>query len=157
MRTWADFEADFRKQLSFCLSRLIELNNQADTVRTRYGPTPFLSALVGGCIEGRRDVTAGGARHNYVTVEGIALATAADSLVAVKHLVFDEKRVGMADLIAAIEGNFEGEEFLRQTLVNKAPKYGDDHPEADHMARDLTHWWAEACSRQRRPLKTRKS
>ena len=143
MSEWAAFEAAFRKQLSFCLRRLATLNNQADTVRALYEPTPYLSTLVGGCIEQRKDITAGGARYNFVTVEAAALATATDSLLAVKHLVFDEGRVTMADLAAAIEKNFEGEEFLRQTLLNKAPKYGNDDPEADRMARDLTHWWAE--------------
>ncbi|NIA13940.1 MAG: hypothetical protein GWP08_07655 [Nitrospiraceae bacterium] len=143
MERWVDFEAAFRKQLSFCLRRLVELNNQADTVRAVYEPTPYLSALVGGCIENRRDITAGGARFNFITVEGVALATAADSLLAVRHLVFSEKRVSMAGLRSALEKNFEGEELLRQTLLNKAPKYGNDDETADAMARDITRWWSE--------------
>lgn len=143
MRTWEDFEAAFRAQLSWCLRRLVECNNQADTVRALYEPTPYLSALVGGCIEKRRDITQGGARHNYITVEGVAMATAADSLCAVKRLVFEEKRIAMDALLRAIEKNFEGEEFLRQMLLNKAPKFGNDDPEADRMAHDLTRWWAE--------------
>lgn len=124
----------------------MELNNQADTIRALYEPTPYLSALVGGCVEKRRDITQGGARHNYITVEGVAMATAADALCAVKHLVFDEKRIAMDALLRAIEKNFAGEEFLRQTLLNKAPKFGNDHPEADQMARNLTQWWAEECA-----------
>jgi len=146
MATWDAFEAAFRKQLSFCLQHLIELNNQADTLRALYEPTPYLSSLVGGCIEKGVDVTAGGARHNFLTVEGIALATAADSLTAVKRLVFDAQRVAMPDLVAAIERNFEGDEFLRQTLLNKAPKYGNDDPDADRTAREVTAWWAEEAS-----------
>ena len=152
MAGWDEFEAAFRKQLSFCLQRLIDLNNQADALRALYEPTPYLSSLVGGCIENGVDVTAGGARYNFLTVEGVALATAADSLTAVKHLVFDAKRVAMGDLIAAIESNFEGDEFLRQTLINKAPKYGNDDAEADAMARRVTAWWAEEAAACEAPL-----
>lgn len=143
MTDFKAFEAAFREQLSFCLGYLVALNNEADSVRALYGPTPYLSALVGGCIDSGIDVTAGGARYNFITVEGVALATAADSLMAVKRLVFEEKRIAMDALVKAIENNFEGEEPLRQTLLNKAPKFGDDNPDGDGMARDLTRWWAE--------------
>jgi len=152
MTRWDQFESAFREQLSFCLRRLIELNNQADAIRALYEPTPYLSALVGGCIENRKDITAGGARYNFISVEGVALGTATDSLLAVKHLVFAEKRVPMNALVRAIERNFEDEELLRQTLLNKAPKYGNDDPEADAMARNVTHWWAEEAARHQTPL-----
>ena len=152
MTHWSELEAAFRTQLSFCLRHLIELNNEADTIRALFEPTPYLSCLVGGCIEKGVDVTAGGARYNFITVEGVALATAADSLTAVKHLVFETKRVEMTQLLRALERNFEGEEFLRQTLLNKAPKYGNDDAEADRMARDLTHWWAEEAATMQTPL-----
>lgn len=152
MKAWSEFETAFREQLSFCLRTLVSLNNDADTLRARYAPTPYLSSLVGGCIEKRTDVTAGGARHNYITVEGVAMATTADSLLAVKHLVFEQRRVTLEQLTAAIEKNFEGEEFLRQLLLNKPPKYGNDDPEADGMARELTRWWAEEASTLTTPL-----
>jgi len=152
MRDWPEFEAAFRAQLSFCLRHLVDSNNQADSVRALYEPTPYLSTLVGGCIEQRKDITQGGARYNFITVEGVALATAADSLSAIKHLVFGEKRITMDALLRAIEKNYEGEEFLRQLLLNKAPKYGNDQPEGDHMARDITHWWAEEAATLKTPL-----
>jgi formate C-acetyltransferase len=156
MTGWPDFEAAFRAQLSFCLQYLIALNNQADTVRATFEPTPYLSTLVGGCIEKGLDITCGGARHNYITVEGISLATAADSLSAVKRLVFEERRVAMKDLLRALAENFDGHEFLRQMLLNKAPKYGNDEPEADHMARDVTHWWAEEAAQCQAPATGRR-
>ncbi len=152
MTEWREFETAFRQQLSFCLRRLIDLNNEADTIRAMFQPTPYLSSIVGGCIEKGVDVTMGGARHNFITVEGVAMATAADSLTAVKHLVFEKKRVTMLELIAAIRKNFEGAEYLRQVLINKAPKYGNDEPGADNMARDVTRWWAEEASSRVTPL-----
>lgn len=152
MRNWAEFEGAFRAQLAFCLRRLVALNNEADTTRALYEPTPYLSALVGGCIEKRKDITAGGARFNYITVEGIALATAADALSAVRALVFEQGCVEMGALLRAIETNFERDEFLRQMLITKAPKYGNDDPDADAMARNVTQWWAEDAITLRTPL-----
>ncbi len=152
MLAWREFEAAFREQLSFSIKRLVSLNNLADSTRALFEPTPYLSTLVGGCVGKALDVTAGGAAYNFITVEGLALATAADSLSAVKHLVFDKGRVKMGDLLRAIEKNFEGEEFLRQTLLNKAPKYGNDDDEGDRMARLLTRWWAEDLGRLMTPL-----
>lgn len=152
MRTWAEFESAFRAQLSACLRLLVRHNNLADTIRAVYEPTPYLSALVGGCIGQRKDVTAGGARFNFITVEGIALGTAADSLLAVKRLVFETGKVQMDTLVRAIEKNFDGEERLRQQLLHTAPKYGNDDPAADQMAHDLTRWWSEEAATLRAPV-----
>jgi len=146
MTTWGQFEEAYKAQLSHCLRHLISLNNEADTIRALFEPTPYLSSIVGGCIEKGMDVTEGGAKYNFITVEGVALATASDSLTAVKHLVFDEKRLTMDALMDALEDNFEGHEFLRQLVLNKAPKYGNDEPEADEMARCVTTWWAQETS-----------
>ena len=60
--------------------------------------------------ESGRDVTQGGAKYNFVTVEGVGFATAADSLSAVKKLLFDDKKVTMAEMLQAISDNFDGHE-----------------------------------------------
>jgi len=139
--TFDQFLAAFKAQLKAILELLIAANNLADSGRAQFEPTPYVSALVDGCLESGVDITAGGARHNFITVEGIALATAADSLAAVKKLVYDERAVTMDELIQALEANFEGYEPLRQTLWNKAPKYGNDDPTADELARQISQFW----------------
>ena len=150
------FLAAFKQQLTALLEQLIDCNNQADALRAGFEPTPYLSVLVDGCAESGRDVTAGGARHNYITVEGIALATAVDSLVAVKHLVYEERRVTMDELLAAIRANFEGHEELRQILTNRAPKFGMDDPEADDLAREVSRFWTEEAFRHVSPATGRR-
>lgn len=145
-RTCATFEqffSVFEAQLAAILDALVACNNLADTGRARFEPTPYLSALVGGCLQSGRDSAAGGARYNYLTVEGVALATAADSLAALKKLVFDDHIVSMDALLQALDANFEGHETLRQTLIQKAPKYGNDDPQADDMARRISRFWTE--------------
>jgi formate C-acetyltransferase len=150
------FLAAFERQLKALLERIIDAGNDADAARAAFEPTPYLSVLVDGCAESGRDVTAGGAQHNYITVEGIALATAVDSLAAVKRLVYDERRLGMDELLAALRANFEGHEELRQTLAHKAPKFGNDDPEVDDLAREVSRFWTEEAFRRRSPATGRR-
>ena len=143
LATFDQFLAAVKAQLRAILQILIDTNDLADTGRARFAPTPYLSGLVGGCLESGRDVTAGGARHNYITVEGVALATVADSLAAVKKLVYDEGAVTMDELLRALDANFEGHEALRQTLLHKAPKFGNDEAYADDLACEISRFWTE--------------
>jgi pyruvate formate-lyase/glycerol dehydratase family glycyl radical enzyme len=142
-RSYAEFEAAFKKQLLKLIDWMVRVNNMADAGRARWEPVPYLSALVGGCLESGKDSNAGGAHFNFLTVEAIALATTADSLAAVKKLVFEENSLSMQDLLSAMQVNYEGYEPLRQILLNKAPKYGNDDPYADQVARELSHFWTE--------------
>jgi trans-4-hydroxy-L-proline dehydratase len=140
-----DFEEFFQAyttQLQALIDRLVESACEADAIRSRFEPTPYLSALVDGCAEQGKDVSAGGPWHNFITVEGVGLATAIDSLAAVKKLVFETKAVSMRELLRAIRANFKGHEALRQKLVNKAPKYGNDDPEADAVAHRLNDFFS---------------
>jgi trans-4-hydroxy-L-proline dehydratase len=141
MRSWEEFRAAFETQMNALLDRMISVSDGADAIRSEYEPTPYLSALVGGCAEKGKDVTQGGPRHNYITVEGVAFATTADSLSAVKKLVYEEGKIDMAELAGAVRNDFEGQEALRQTLVNKAPKYGNDDDYSDEVARYLSQLW----------------
>jgi pyruvate formate-lyase/glycerol dehydratase family glycyl radical enzyme len=140
---FSQFYGAFRTQLRHLLDWIIDVNNQADAIRARFAPTPFLSLLVDGCARNGKDITAGGADYNFITVEGIALATAVDSLLAVRKLVFEDRRVRMADLVKAIQDNFEGHEKLRHVLMQKAPKYGNDDDQADRLAREVSAFWTE--------------
>jgi len=153
-RTFATFDqlfAAFKAQLRAVMELLIAANDVADAGRARFGPTPYVSALVDGCLESGKDVTASGARHNFITVEGVALATAADSLAAVKKLVYDDRSVAMDELVRALDANFEGHEPLRQTLLNKAPKYGNDDAQVDPLARQISQFWTEEAFKHETP------
>ncbi|HEY5527257.1 MAG TPA: pyruvate formate lyase family protein [Candidatus Anoxymicrobiaceae bacterium] len=142
-RSWEEFKTAFETQLKALLQRFIDFYNFSDALRADFEPTPYLSALVGGCAESGRDVTDAGPEYNFVTVEGVAFATAADSLGAIRKLVYEDKTVSMDDLIEAVDKNYEGFEKLRQTLVNKGPKYGNDDDYADGIARYLSKLWTE--------------
>ncbi len=154
--TWDEFKAAFETQMRALMDYMLSISDEADRIRATWEPTPYLSALVGGCAESGRDITQGGARHNYITVEGVAFATAADSLAAVKKLVYEDGKVSMEDLVSAIQDNFEGYEALRQTLLNKAPKYGNDDDYADEVARYLSQLWTVMVSERVSPATGRR-
>ena len=156
LSTWEDFKAAFEAQMKALMDHMLSISDEADRIRSTWEPTPYLSTLVGGCAESGKDITQGGARHNYITVEGVALATAADSLAAVKKLVYEDGRVKMGDLSRAIRENFEGHEALRQTLINKAPKYGNDDDYADEVARYLSRLWTVMVSERVSPATGRR-
>ncbi len=101
-------------------------------------PAPFLSLITDDCIANGRDYNAGGARYNTRYIMPTGPGTLADSLAAMKYHVFDHHDVPMASLLKAVRDDFVGHESLRQLLVNKTPKYGNDDEYADaFVTRDL--------------------
>ncbi|HOX28809.1 MAG TPA: pyruvate formate lyase family protein, partial [bacterium] len=141
--SYDDFKRAFDAQLDAITDAIIEAAELADETRAKFEPTPYLSVLVDGCSANGRDVTEGGAEHNFITVEGIAFATAVDSVAAVKKLVYEERRISPAELIAALRNNYEGHERTRQMLLNRAPKFGTDDDETDAIAKDINQRWTK--------------
>lgn len=140
--SWQAFRAAVETQLTHLTDTIIRLTSEADALRARFEPTPYLSLLVDGCADSGKDVTAGGARHNYITVEGVGFATLVDAVAAVRKLVYEKQLTTMPQLVAALKNNFEGEEKLRQLCLNRAPKYGADDDETDTLARELSQLWS---------------
>jgi len=97
-----------------------------------------------GCLERGRDLSKG-LKYNNFGIHGACAANAADALAAVKQFVFDEKSVRPAELLAALEANFDGHEALRLKLRNKGPKIGGDDERADSMLAALFDALADAC------------
>ncbi len=109
-------------------------------------PDPFLSALTRDCIGRARDVNDGGAL--YGRLHGIAimgLATLADSLSAVRALVFEQRAVELPTLLEALAADFVGHEPLRRQLLERAPKYGNDEPAVDTLAAWVVRMTSDAC------------
>jgi len=111
-------------------------------------PTPFLSLVVDDCIARGLDVTAGGAYYNFTGVQGVQVANVADSLAAIKQAVFDERWITAAELLDALRDNYAGDEVLRQRLLNRAPKYGNDDERVDRFARVWADRYSELVARQ---------
>jgi formate C-acetyltransferase len=118
-------------------------------------PTPFLSALIAGRLELARDVSLGGPpNYHNIVVQGYGLGSVVDSLASLKRLVFEEKKLSGSELADVLASNFSGRrgEEIRQMLLNRAPKYGNDIDEVDTLARQVIDDFAREMA-QYRPLR----
>jgi pyruvate formate-lyase/glycerol dehydratase family glycyl radical enzyme len=130
------FEA-YERQLSHFVDIKIRGNNVVERLYASYIPAPFLSLLIDDCIAKGKDYHDGGARYDTSYIQGVGVGTMTDALAAIKHHVFDEKTTVMAELLVALRENFEGHERMRQMLLNKTPKYGNDDDYADDVMVDV--------------------
>jgi len=105
-----------------------------DRMFAKESPATFLSVVIEDCISKGKDYYNGGPRYNTNYIQCTGLGTVTDSLSVLKKHVFEEKTFGMDTLLNAIEKNFEGEEILRQTIINNTPFYGNDDDYADDIA-----------------------
>lgn len=108
---------------------------------TRY-PVIFASMVTKGCVESGRAVQDGGAKYSTAGLYITGAANLADSIAAIDTCVFKDKDITMDELIAALDKNFEGEERMRQLLLNKAPKFGNDNAYVDGIYREMMQFIA---------------
>ena len=142
--TFEDLFEAYRKQLQHFIDVKIRGNNVIERAYARYMPAPFLSLLTDDCIANAKDYHDGGARYNSNYIQGVGLGTMADALSALKYHVFDEKTVSMDDLMAALKNDFAGQERLRQRLLNRTPRYGNDDDYADALVVDVFEAYVDA-------------
>ena len=150
---YLDFEALFAMVVAY-LTELVDLllgrTAEATQRRGESQPNPFVDALLRDCLARGRDRLLGGCRWQTVIVECFGLVNAADALVATRQLVFEQRRYSLAELVAAAKSDYaETPELL--AAVRAAPKYGNDEPVADAMARRLADAFANAVERHTAP------
>lgn len=114
------------------------VENAIDKASERDVPDVLCSALTDDCIGRGKTIKEGGAVYDFISGLQVGIANMADSLAAIKKLVFDERRITPAELADALESDFAGEkgEQIRQMLVNDAPKYGNDDDSVDQLVVD---------------------
>ena len=137
--TYADLERAYMTQIDFFFDRMIKCCEIVEKLHCDILPSAFLSSVIDDCIEKGIDVTGGGAKYNLSGIQAIQPANIADSLAAIKTLVYDEKRVSPAELLDALRTDYQHSEILRLQMLNKAPKYGNDIEWVD----DIAHQWIQ--------------
>jgi len=136
-RAFASYEElieAYAKQVHFAMTQFNRSVSAIEMGHERLRPIPFLSSITDNSMECGLDLTNGGSKYYFAGIEGIGVADVADSLAAIRKLVFDEKRIAMADLVDALSNDFADNERLRRMLLN-APKYGNDDDDVDEIAR----------------------
>jgi formate C-acetyltransferase len=145
-RSYEELEDAFRRQMDHFIERMIAACDLVDRLHAELLPSPFLSSVIDGCAEKALDVTAGGARYNLSGIQAIQVANVADCLAVAKKCVYEDKSLGAGELLSALRNNFEGAEFLRQRLINKVPKYGNDVEWVDSIAAKWVEYFAHKLS-----------
>jgi pyruvate formate-lyase/glycerol dehydratase family glycyl radical enzyme len=132
--TYEELYEAFVRQLNVIVDTKVRVSNYIDRMFAKYAPAPFLSVVIEDCISKGRDYYDCGPRYNTNYIQCTGLGTTADSLSALKKHVFEEQNFSMERILDAVAGNFDGEEFLRQTIINKTPFFGNDDDYADDIA-----------------------
>jgi formate C-acetyltransferase len=134
--TFDDFMNAYYTQLQYIVDTVADATNLRDDIWADYFHNPLISSTIDGCIENAQDMTAGGAQYKFQAIGAGGLGTIVDSLAAIKKFVYNEKKITMGELIAALQTNFKDNEPLRQILKN-GPKFGNDDDFTDSIAVEL--------------------
>lgn len=92
MKTFEEFYDAYKKQMEYCISLLVNADNAIDVAHAERCPLPFLSCMVDDCMKRGLSVQEGGAVYNFTGPQGFGIANMADSLYAVRQLVYRDKR-----------------------------------------------------------------
>ncbi len=106
MTNFEEFYDAYKKQMNYCIGLLVDADNSIDYAHRERCPLPYESSMVEDCIGRGMALQEGGAVYNFTGPQGFGIANVADSLYAIKTLVFDEKKVTMAEYKEALENNF---------------------------------------------------
>ncbi len=147
--TFEDIKEAFAGQLSYLIDTAVREAELKDQLIAEYFPSPLLSSTIEGCLESGRDISQVGSRYNHSHVGAQGLATVVNSLSAIRWAVFEEKLLTMEEMVNHLRNNFAGAENIRQTLLRKAPKYGNDDPRADELAEWVTQFHAREVRRHK--------
>ncbi len=106
MSTFEEFYDAYKKQMNYNISLLVNADNAIDVAHATRCPLPFLSCMVDDCIKRGKTVQEGGAVYNFTGPQGFGIANMADSLYAIKKLVFEEKKVTLGEYKRALAMNY---------------------------------------------------
>ncbi|MEI8346320.1 MAG: pyruvate formate lyase family protein, partial [Pseudomonadota bacterium] len=121
------------KQLNYFIDIKMQGNQIIEQMYAQLMPAPFLSVLIDDCIQKGKDYNAGGARYNNSFIQAVGIGSLTDSLSALKDLVFEQKAITMPEMLRYLANNFSAAEPLRQRLIHKTHKYGNDDEYADTL------------------------
>ena len=142
--TYEEFWNAYEAQLTNLLRHALIQEYSIIRLRPNHFACPLNSVLHDLCMASCRDLHSreipGGIDIGFLDI--IAYGTAADSLAAIKKLVFEEKVLTMEEVIDALKCNFKGKEVIRQMMVH-APKYGNNDPYVDEIARKIDKVYME--------------
>ena len=130
-RSYDDLFAAFEAQTRHVLDIKMRGNQLIERLYATRMPHTFLSVITDDCIQKGMDYNAGGARYNNNFIQAVGIGSVTDSLSALRDVVFDQGELSLPRFVQILDDDFQGMEKLRQRLLNKTHKYGNDDDYAD--------------------------
>jgi pyruvate-formate lyase len=132
-----DFDVLYAAFVDRVRGQISDIHTEFDGSFTDRMPSPLLSLFVEDCIEAARGYHDRGARYTVTSPHASGMPDTINSLLVLKKLVFDERRVSLCEFVEILRGDWEGHESLRREVVHRWSLYGNGDPEADAMARQV--------------------
>ena len=133
-KTYEELYEAYHKQMVHFVNMKLAVNNYIERMFSLYAPATFLSLFIDDCITRGQDYYSGGARYNTTYIQCTGLGTITDCLSMLKKHVFEDKKFTMDEILDAVATNFEGNEKMRQFIINRTPFFGNDDDYADSIA-----------------------
>ena len=127
----------YRAQHLYLLKHLVVQQAVIDTLKTEFFAAPFTSMIHGRCMEQCQDIN-GNIDNSFLEQyhDAVGFGTVIDSLAAIKKLIYDDRKLTMAELLESLDVNFDGKAAIQEMCQN-APKYGNNDPYADSIGKQI--------------------
>ena len=146
METFEEFYSAFRRQFKHLFAMAAERNNVELMVQRQLFPDPFRSALMEDGVKSGKDILYQKfAIENCSCLGAVGGVNVGDAISAVKDLVFDNKKYTMAQLLTALDADWEGFEEMRADFI-RSPKYGNNIAQPDRFVAEIYQLFAETCA-----------
>ena len=149
-KTFDDFFEAYKKQMKYCISLLVNADNAIDVAHAERCPLPYLASMVDDCIKRGKTPEQGGAVYNFTGPQGFGIANVADSMFAIRTLVFERKKYTLHEIKDALDNNFGldgGENAQRYAAIREdilsLDKYGNDDDNVDMLARRAAYTYTK--------------
>jgi pyruvate-formate lyase len=136
-KTYDDLWKAYQKQVEYHVIALADRHRIEYQAEAESAAFLFISMLYDDCIARGKSVVNGGVRYQGGVVETFGIVNTADSLAAIKWLVYDQQKITLEQLAAALNADYEGSERVYR-MLQAAPKYGNDNDYVDQIAQQVS-------------------
>lgn len=144
IESYAEFVEAVKAEIKHFIDVSVEEINTIEAKYPKIFQSPTLSGTYDSCMERGLDIYSGGAVYNSSSISCFGLATVVDGLLAVKKIVYTDKKLTLLELAEVLKSNWHGSEDIRFEVRNSAEKYGTGNPEADALAADIIRFLSDS-------------
>jgi len=141
--SYEELKDAYFQQVAYFLDIKMRGTNVIEQIYAQYMPVPLLSSITNDCIGKAMDYNAGGARYNTSYIQGVGIGTITDCLAALKYHIYDHGNFTMDEIIAAMDADFQGFDWIHRLVSAETPKYGNDDDYADDIMREVFQYYRD--------------